>query len=308
MINAEEARNIPLPVILDKLNCKSLPTHNQQAWYFSPFRNEKEPSFHVHLLKNVWYDFGEGEGGNTLTFALKWLAHTKESCAFVDALRWLENLSGLAPFIKPIPDHVDDTIVDRSLTLKEVVEIKHPALVNYLQGRGVPIAIGKQYLKQVRVKNKTTGKSFISLGWKNEDDGYELRNPFFKGCIGTKDITFIRGTTPKPKGIHLFEGMMDFLSVVTIQNGQPLKDDIIILNSLSCLKKATPYIKDYGYRQAYSWMDNDKAGEKAKASLDEFFKTQRELVHLPMNAIYASFKDVNEWHVHQLKSGKFQLQ
>ena len=37
-------------------------------WYYSPFRQESEPSFKVNRRRNQWYDFGEGEGGNLLDF------------------------------------------------------------------------------------------------------------------------------------------------------------------------------------------------------------------------------------------------
>jgi len=76
-----------------------------------------------------------------------------------------------------------------------------------------------------------------------------------------------------------------------------LKGDSIILNSVGLLKQAEPYIRGYGYRTLYSWMDNDPAGEKTTRLLDEFVKAEEGLVHVPMNKIYAPFKDVNEWHV-----------
>jgi hypothetical protein len=48
-------------------------------------------------------------------------------------------------------------------------------------------------------------------------------------------------------------------------------------------------------------MDNDTAGEKATALLKDFFKMQEGLTHQPMNKLYAPHKDVNAWHMHQLK-------
>ena len=41
------------------------------AWYQSPLRQEKTPSFKVHLSKNLWYDFGTGEGGNLIDLVMK---------------------------------------------------------------------------------------------------------------------------------------------------------------------------------------------------------------------------------------------
>ena len=35
-------------------------------WYLSPFRSEQSPSFNVNPIKNLWYDYGEGQGGNII--------------------------------------------------------------------------------------------------------------------------------------------------------------------------------------------------------------------------------------------------
>ncbi len=90
---------------------------------------------------------------------------------------------------------------------------------------------------------------------------------------------------------------MDYLSAETRCPEQIAKHDRIVLNSTSCLDDAIAYIKGYGYQVLYSWLDNDTAGTKAQDKLNEFVKTQENLLHKPMNTIYAPFKDVNEWHM-----------
>lgn len=60
---------------------------------------------------------------------------------------------------------------------------------------------------------------------------------------GKKSISFIRGNQPKPTGIHIFEGFMDFLSVLAEKKTKKLADDTIVLNSLSCLTFATSILK-----------------------------------------------------------------
>lgn len=134
----------------------------------------------------------------------------------------------------------------------------------------------------------------------NEEGGYEVRNPFFKGYVGAKGISFIRGKQPKPEGIHIFEGFMDYVSAIAFEQVPQFDDDTIILNSLSCLKHATPYIRNYGYQVAYTWLDNDLAGQKGTQALAEFFKTEENLLHKPMNEIYLPHKDMNAWHMARL--------
>ena len=36
--------------------------------YLSPLREERTPSFKVNYQKDLWYDFGIGEGGTLLAF------------------------------------------------------------------------------------------------------------------------------------------------------------------------------------------------------------------------------------------------
>jgi hypothetical protein len=95
--------------------------------------------------------------------------------------------------------------------------------------------------------------------------------------------------------------MMDFLSIVTDLPGGKLDHDAIVLNSLSYLGQASAYIHRFGYANVWTWMDNDEAGQKAKANIDAFVQNERGLIHRPMNSTYKDFKDVNDWHVHNLK-------
>jgi hypothetical protein len=84
------------------------------------------------------------------------------------------------------------------------------------------------------------------------------------------------------------------------QNRLRFAQDAIIFNSLALMEVATQLIHYYGYRNAFTWLDNDAAGEKATQSLAEFFKTEDRLTYKPMNATYAPHKDVNEWRMHSL--------
>lgn len=284
-----------LSALLDKLGFQPAKRTKTEYIYLSPLRAEKSPSFHVHIAKNVWYDHGIGEGGGVLEFALAWLKSQGESATIPDALRWLSNMGDVAPVIAPVADNKDTAEPTGALSLKAIEPITQKVLITYLEQRGIPLSTAKPYIKQLRLYNRQSGKSFVALGFPNEDKGWELRNKFFKGCIGSKNVSFVRGHQPKPNGIHIFEGFMDFLSALVHCDTTQFKDDAIVLNSLSCLSKATPYIKNYGYTMGFTWMDNDPAGEKATASLAEFFRTEEGLIHKPMNRLYQPHKDVNEW-------------
>ena len=300
-MNIEQAKQIPIAEILNKLGCNPTQVKNNESWYLSPFRNEKTASFKVNHIRNVWYDHGEGIGGDSITLVCRHLKNSDENYSVPDALRWIKNMLGYAPRIQPIDD---SPVVKRDPTFKKVCvkTLTAPSLIRYLDSRGFPFAFAEKHLKQVRIHNNETDKKSDLIGFRNEDGGFELRSKSFKGSVGKKYPSFIRGKKGGPGGgIHIFEGWPDYLSALIQQNdGETFDDDTFVLNSLAFLPIATPFIKGYGYSVAYSWMDNDEAGKKATQNLDEFFKTEDGLLHKPMNSIYAPHKDVNAWHMAKL--------
>lgn len=299
-MNIEFAKTIPMPEFLNKQGFSPVSTRGNQYKYLSPLRNEKTPSFFVNIEKNVWYDHGEGIGGDLIIYVCEYLKRYKEGHTVIDALRYIKNIGGYTyRFPKDIRANEEPT--EAALKLKSAQRIKHAGLIEYLAGRGIPLYVAQQYLQQLFVFNKNTGKSFYTLGIQNEDKGYELRNPYFKGTLGTKSYSFIRGLKPNSGAITLFEGMMDYGAIIAQREGKPLDNDVIILHSLACIQKATDeIIRNYGYENAYTWFDNDGAGRKASEAFAEFCKTEPGLKHQPMNQDYAPYKDVNAAHMAKL--------
>ncbi|MCE6989006.1 CHC2 zinc finger domain-containing protein [Dyadobacter sp. CY323] len=286
-----------MPEILAKLDRHPKRISGDKALYLSPLRNEKTPSFWVYLKTNTWYDYGEAAGGDLIDFVRHYLKSNREDHTTADALRWIKNMSvhsGISPMQF---NHVDLVETDPVLSIRSVKPLKHPALINYLKSRGINENIAAEHLQQVLVNNKATGKTFYALGFKNEEGGYELHNSFFKGSTKPKTISFVRAKKYPANRVHLFEGFTDYLSAVSRFGIEYLDGDSIILNSVVCLSRAFPYIQNYGYKIANSWLDNDRAGENAGRLFSEFLKTQQDIQHVRMNNLYAPYKDVNEWHV-----------
>lgn len=298
-MNVKQALEVPVTRVLEILNCKSKPRKGKQQFFYSPFREEKTPSFHVHCDKNTWYDFGEGKGGNVIDLVSHHLKTSHESDTLVDALRWLRNMTGNYQPIQ-IPKIERNEAPVRSLTVRQNAQIQHQGLLRYIANRGISLSIALKYTRQLYIHNSQSGQNFYAIGLQNENRGWELRNPSFKACISPKAVTFIRGSEIKSNQIHVFEGFFDFLSLVERSGSKQLKGDSLILNSLSCMEKGLAYLKNYGYEYLYSYMDNDEAGQKAIQRLNEFVATEEGLVHKPMNEKYAPLKDVNAWHMHEL--------
>ena len=56
---------------------------NGYGMYLSPLREERTPSFKVDYVRNLWYDFGLGEGGTLLTLVMRTAVKLSDGCKTV---------------------------------------------------------------------------------------------------------------------------------------------------------------------------------------------------------------------------------
>ncbi|MBN8857075.1 MAG: toprim domain-containing protein [Sphingobacteriales bacterium] len=245
-------------------------------WYYSPFRQESEPSFKVNRRRNQWYDFGEGEGGNLLDFILRF-----ENASISEALKLLEQHKHLqAPDAYNVP--ADTPVIE----ILSVHEISSPSLIRYYQSRRIATDIASQYLQEVRYKNGE--KTYYALGFKNDAGGYELRAPYFKGSSHPKSSTLIKN---QADALAVFEGFFDFLSYLTIYQNQPAPlRDFLVLNSTSFFERQLPIMQ--AYERAHLYLDNDKTGTKCTTLALEKYPQQ----FIDERSLYVGYKDLNEWH------------
>lgn len=295
-MNIEQAKGISMPKFLDKLGHKPTKENSREAWYKSPLRNENTASFKVCKKRNVCYDFGIPWGGDIVDFSCRYLKSIGEDHLIPDGLRFINSFVGQGDHFEAIVDR-PSVQPEQKLVIKSVDPVKHVSLIRYIERRGISMSIANQYLKQIRLFNRGTNTHLYALGFINEERGYELRNPMFKGSVGKKNITSVKGSNLQSKEIHVFEGFFDFLSALTKLGLSRFKEDAIILNSLSCIKLAPPYLELRNYERLYSWLDNDEAGERATNKLIDFCKNVDGLALVKMNKVYEDFNDVNAWHV-----------
>lgn len=300
-MNIQQAKEVPIMAILQCFGHYPAKRNDREAWYLSPLRKEKTASFHVTFASNLWCDFGEAadrKGGNAFSLLIHLLADSGEDHTPADALRWFRNM-GLGngiPLIKANPE----ARIKKSLKgwrLLSIGKIQQPALVSYLENRGIPSAIAGMHLQEAHVESQATKRRLYALSFKNEEGGYELRNQFIKSCMAPKGISFIRGSG---QAIHVFEGWPDFISILAQRDGKALEGDVLVMNSLSNMRMAQGYVLTNPYTKLYSWMDNDDAGAKAKKEWQAFCRTKEGLLHVPMNRQYMPHKDVNAAHMFEL--------
>ena len=70
-LSCAEARQSDMVECLASLGHQPKKIRYQDYWYCSPFREEKTASFKVNRQRNIWFDFGEGKGGDIIDFGVK---------------------------------------------------------------------------------------------------------------------------------------------------------------------------------------------------------------------------------------------
>ena len=133
----------------------------------SPFRSETKPSFSVAPDKNMWYDFGSGQGGNAVQFLIEY-----EKISFSEAIRSLAEKHNIE--IIEVGDEQQSNLYDQ---LYEIHNLANLFFINNLSSKkGIK---AKSYMKD-RFFDDTIIKKF-SIGFASDswDALYnELREKF----------------------------------------------------------------------------------------------------------------------------------
>lgn len=274
-MDIDAIKKISLVDFLHRLGYDPTGRDSKGLWFYAPYRNERKPSFHVNPRKNVWFDFGTGEGGDIFTLAGVMSGKTD----FVEQARYIAEKMDMpvAEPYKPLPFVEEPTFENVAIS-----RLESAALLRYLAGRGIPKEIAQRYC--VQVDYELHGKRYYAIGFENNAHGFELRNPFFKGSYPPKSITRISGGNPR---CNVFEGFIDFLSAERL--GYNTGNDSIVLNSVANVGRAIPALAEYPLILCY--LDNDTAGRAAVARL------RRELGDRvsDKSALYPDHKDLNDY-------------
>ncbi len=265
-MNIQEAKQIRIADYLQSLGYTPIKQQGSSLWYKSPLREETDASFKVNTELNRWYDFGLGKGGNIIALA-------EELYVSDYVLYLLGKIAERTPHIRPVSFSFRQQASEPSFQQLEVGELTHPALFNYLQERGIDTALAIPECRELHFIHN--GKPYFAIGFPNVAGGYEVRNRFFKGCIAPKDISHIRQQGEPREKCLVFEGMMDYLSFLTLRmrncptmpnlDGQ----DYVILNSVANVSKAIDVL--HGYGRIHCLLDNDEAGRNAYLELAREF-------------------------------------
>ena len=189
----------------------------------------------------------------------------------------------------------------------EIVPLSSPALLAYLQGRGIDLGLAKRECREARYTHN--GKRYFAIAFPNSSGGFEVRNPYFKGCIAPKEISHIKQSGKARTTCYVFEGFMDYLSFLTLRQescpNYPELDgqDYIVLNSVSNINKALYPLGNY--ERIHCFFDNDHAGLEALRQIRMEYGRDRYI--RDASKIYGGCKDLNEYLQKQIER-KRQLQ
>lgn len=263
-----------------------------EYWYRSPFRQEKEASFHTSYLggKWIWNDFGD-IGGTVIDFVLRHenFTRVKDALVFLDRLYqghlFEKTRSSRAGGLSAQPGlslqqqtqiaALPSTQISE-LELLEVTPIRNPVIFHYLEEeRYISRTLADRYLQEVKYRNKKKGRDYFAFGMANQSGGYEIRaasSQFsFKSALNGRNVTLIQGKKLEPKTVLIFEGMTDFLSYLVMKGAETPMHDAIIMHSLSSFKQTQTLIQQRGYKHIHTYLDNNRAGQQATQRFQQTF-------------------------------------
>jgi len=300
-LNVNEIKEkISLLGLLRNLGFSPQKVSGGEYFFLSMLREEYTASLCVNDKLGVWFDHGGAgvsgiKSGSIIDFGLAyWYPST-----FPEVLKKIVEHAELN--ISGSQSHSEQAARKRPTEKEKKYEVRsvseslsNDAICSYLLARGINnVANGHLYeLYYSVIDSRNTRKNYFASAWPNENGGWEVRNKYFKGCLGHKGMTFLQGAVDR---LGVFEGYFDFLSWKLEHPQDPAS--VLVLNSLSFLQAAKARSKQFRFVELY--FDHDKAGISAT---HEFTRDVGNSADCSFN--YDGFKDYNEKIVSDLKAIK----
>lgn len=278
-----EIKNIPLSDFLSSLGYEPAKIKGNRLWYRSPLRQEKTPSFKVETDRNTWYDFGIGTGGDIVDLAK--LVYRSDNIGYISDII---TRRCPVPSVRKVALSFSRRHSTPGIENFKTVPLEHPALLAYLKERAIPAHIAKARCSEAHYT--LGGRRYFAVAFPNDSGGHELRNKYFKGCSGHKDISLIPFSRDGPTTrCAVFEGFIDYLSSLTL--GMIPGCDAVVLNSVANVNRAIPTLGVYSHVGCF--LDNDDAGRTAMHRLTDALGT----TVIDCSGRYNGYNDLNDYLV-----------
>ena len=118
-MDIEAMKRFPIEDFLARLGHHPVQRRANAIWYRSPYREEKTPSFKVNPEKNLWFDFGEGKGGNIFALAGEFI----KTGDFLTQARYVAEVAGM-----PAQDYGPQKAVDWRVCRYRTISRKMPLI------------------------------------------------------------------------------------------------------------------------------------------------------------------------------------
>ena len=284
-----ELFTVPVADILSHLGYSD---RHQGDMFYSPFRNEVSPSFHINHKANVWYDHGTGVGGGVLD-----LVRLLTNCSVREGLDFLASVKGVIPESANVTRASSQTQKEPMINIiKTYSPVENETLKAYALNRGISSDILNRYCQEVvyGIKGKRNHR-FHAIGFPNCEGGYVLRSTKQKRCTGNAptwiDSNEKVSDVKSADTLYVFEGFMDFLSWKMMDEFTFDRYDCCVLNSVTNLGKIIDKAAEYDTVKTF--LDNDDAGLRAFSQLAQALETTDVSIS-EMSGLYDGYKDLNE--------------
>ena len=274
-MNCEEVKEkINIRTVLESFHLFPVKENRKTAFYFALDREEKIPSLSVDFVKNKAFDFGTGKSYDVIS-----IVQQMNQCSVSEALKYLAKFD----FSQQNEFQYEETKQQKEYKILNVLEIQHPALIQYLKFRKVY----EQEELVNEVEYELNGKKYFGIGFFNNSGGVEIRNKYSKICLGKKDVTMVENQSSE---ICIFEGFFDYLTYKNLEKKENSTSDYLILNSTAMFFKIEKLLNEYN--KISMFLDNDANGNFVKSKIQNQYKNVEDC-----SLIYQKFKDLNEWFV-----------
>ncbi|MEO6838600.1 MAG: CHC2 zinc finger domain-containing protein, partial [Ginsengibacter sp.] len=189
----QKAKEIPIIGYLNSLGHNPQKIMGKNHWFLSPLRSEKTPSFKVDTHSNLFYDFGIGYGGTIIDFGIKYysisvsdfLKKLNDNFSFWQQKIVNNNRGGILKLDSPKdigscePKNLELYEPKNLETYKTKNLGNNKAITDYINSRKINDQTAQKFLCEIYYQ--ISDKNYFGVGFKNDSNGYEIRNKYFKG-------------------------------------------------------------------------------------------------------------------------------
>ena len=301
-MNIEQARGLSLENFIKQLGYREVQKgRSYEAWFNSPLRDEKSPSFKVDRNTNKWIDFGEDKKRSDIIDFVKIYGERRGwgTLTTSQALERIASISGESPKISRPTRQREftskigsrDTKSADTFRIDLITPLQSKELIDYLRLRRLRITPAKDVLQQIHYTHVPSQRQFYGLTWANEQGGQEVRSANFKAVIGPKAPSVIDVNHPKTApGTAVFEGVTDYLSYLQLARKEVMSR-AIIMNSTNTYKEVIELVKNQPEAEPVrGYLQNDRAGLVAA------YRLKQGIPGLDLkNHLYSAYADVNDY-------------